>query len=152
MCVPTSAAMVLEYFGDTVSPMAVKSMCPSHEDFAGTYYVDLVVGLEKLGYHWQIERFRANHAGFESGLHTIAAAIEAGNPVLASTFSPPIGHTMVVVGYSDSAKTLKLLDPNRQLGSAKGVSFREFEKIWRDNLEPDHRYIILTHPRSFHRN
>src|SRR5262245_27895594 len=65
LCVPTSAAMVLAYFGDPRSPRELKAYSRGRDydpkepfnDFTQTYYRDMVAGMRKAGYSWAHRNF-----------------------------------------------------------------------------------------------
>jgi len=148
LCVPTSAAMVLAYYGDDITPRQLKELAGYREDFEGTYFSDMIAGLEKIGYKWQAKGFDLDHAGFEIGMQEIIRNIVDKRPVLVSTSSDEIGHTMVVVGYDNVRKVVELMDP-ASTGS-RTISYEKFESVWHEvtAFKNSNRWILVTWPKQ----
>lgn len=146
LCVPASASMVLEYYGEGISQDSLKELAGHRKDFAGTYYSDMITGLEKIGHHWKAMGFELDSVGFELGLKEIKRNLSAGRPVLISTSKPPGGHTMVVIGYDDRQQVVELMDP-ASTGS-RSMSYKKLENIWHDDFQYNDRWILVTSPRN----
>jgi peptidase C39-like protein len=142
--VPTAAAMVLAYYGDDRSPETLKALAGESKDFEGTYYSDLIAGLKKIGYEWKAKGFDLDHAGFEAGMREIKDALTKARPVLISTSNPPIGKTMVIVGFNDTQKTVEVLDPTTP--GSRTLTYDKLEVIWHDDFQNNDRWILLTYP------
>jgi hypothetical protein len=135
LCVPTSAAMVLAYFGDPRSPRELKVYTrgrdynpkESFNDFTITYYRDMVAGMQKIGYSWSYRAFPS----FESGISAIKAHLRTGNPVLVDITRPSQEtHTFVINGFDDERKILYVTDPSYATGSRQELSFSALGYEW----------------------
>jgi len=148
LCVPTAASMVLQYYGDTISPTKLKELStPKGSTFSGTYLKDLVTGVKTLGYSWEERVFRMDDSSFAMGFAEIRSALDQGHPILLSTSSPPIGHTMVMVGYDVFRREIFLVDPNRDAPCKRTMSFYTFKSIWHEDIA-NVRAFVLTRPKS----
>ena len=85
MCVPTAAAMVLRYYGDEETPEHLKALAGSSDQFAGTWYKDMVSGLKRIGYIWRIRSYSTDRPGFRAGLSFIKHELSQCRPPLVST-------------------------------------------------------------------
>ena len=140
--------MVLAYFGDEYSPDSLKRLANPNPNFAGTFYVDMISGLQKIGYHWETKGFALDHLGFERGLQAIRVEINARRPVLISTSSPPVGHTMIVSGYDDALQLVELMNPNWPAPGEGTMSYAKLERIWHDDFQHNDRWILITRPKN----
>ncbi len=148
MCVPTAASIVIDYYGGSVSPKEIKKLSiQPNNNFAGTYYSDLVKGIRTIGYVWTIREYPVNDSAFEIGFSEIRHELDKGHPVIVSTSAPPIGHTMVIAGYDNVRKEVYLIDPNRPQPGKRTLTFSEFKNIWHEDIS-DGRGIILTNPKN----
>ncbi|HEY6241814.1 MAG TPA: C39 family peptidase [Burkholderiales bacterium] len=137
LCVPTSTAMVLEYFGESHAPRELKVLSRGRDydpkepfsDFTITFFSDLVLGLRKIGYDWRESKYTNNGWGFRRGLKDIRENLRRGNPVLVDTtlFG---GHTFVVTGFDDDNAVLYFADPNIGAPGLRTISYEQFETIW----------------------
>jgi hypothetical protein len=139
LCVPTSAAMVLGFFGDQRSPRELKVLSggrpydPSapFDDFSSTWFKDIVTGLRRIGYVWSEGYFSNDAAGFEKGLTAMELSLDRGNPVLVDTsFVKTEGHTFVVVGVDRKAAQLRIIDPDRPAPGVRIMTMKDFEAVW----------------------
>ena len=120
LCVPTSAAMVLTYYGHLHSPREIKTLASGHvydpndpfTDFTMTYFSSLIRGLARLGIHWSEKDYPNNEDGFADGLTEIEAQIDFGHPVLVDTGLSASGHTFVISGYIQPERRLLVVDPD----------------------------------------
>ena len=156
LCVPTSAAMVLAYYGDPRSPRELKTLAAGRDwdaaapfdDFSITLYRDLLNGLNRIGYGWAQRRFAPTPGGLDDGLATIVAALAAGRPVLVDV-SLPSGHTFVVRGFDSVRRSLDIVDPDQPAPGRYTVSYDEFASVWNESAYGDpHRYLLLTSPKQ----
>jgi len=137
LCVPTSTAMVLAYFGESHSPRELKILSRGRNydpkepfsDFTITFFRDLVPGLRKIGYDWRDSTYLNNDSGFSSGLQDIKENLRRGNPVLVDT-SLFGGHTFVVSGFDDNKAVLHITDPNIGAPGLRTISYEQFKGIW----------------------
>ncbi len=147
MCVPTAASIVIDYYGEQISPIEIKKLAtPPNSDFAGTYYSDLVKGVKALGYEWTVMIYTTDDSGFETGFAEIRSELDMGHPVIVSTSDPPIGHTMVMVGYDTLRKEVSFTDPNRPAPGKRTLTYSEFKNIWHENIS-NLRAFIQTNPK-----
>jgi hypothetical protein len=99
-----------------------------------------------LGYNWEVKTFSPDDSGFLAGFAEIMSALDAGHPILLSTSSPPIGHTMVMVGYDIYRREIFLIDPNREAPGKRTISFDTFKTIWHEDIAKA-RAFVLTRPK-----
>jgi hypothetical protein len=140
--------MVLAYYGQYESPYYLKDLAGHRKNFSGTYYSDLVAGLRKIGFHWKMKGYSLDHTGFERGMNEIRRDLADNRPVLISTSMPPIGHTMVVIGYDDVERTASLMDPAKFDPGLRILSFEKLEEIWHDDSQHNDRWLLVTWPRE----
>ncbi len=137
LCVPTSASIILDYFGDSISPRAIKALtrnkpyAPGDDftDFTITYFRDLIAGLALRGYAWHEKTYGNNSRGLKQGLSEIERFLDTGVPVMIDT-SITEGHTFVVAGYSIPNQTLLAVDPGEPFPGIRAVGFVELDRIW----------------------
>lgn len=155
LCVPTSAAMVLKFYGDPQHPRRLKALSRGRDwqdgqqfnDFTVTKSRDLVRGLDAIGYRWTEENFDNDGFGFNGGMRAIDRSLSDGRPVIVDT-SIGIGHTMVVVGRNFDAETITLVDPDLSAPGRVTISLAEFERIWNSNkVKFDRRAAVFTRPK-----
>ncbi|MGB7328383.1 MAG: transglutaminase domain-containing protein [Rubripirellula sp.] len=150
LCAPTSASMVLWKYGVKVPPSKIKELANSvatDRTFAGTYFEDIVAGLEKLGFVWMLEHFQTDAKGFAKGLDAIEKSLREGKPVIIDTHVPPDGHTVVVNGLDPNRQLVSIVDPLIPEPGLRRVTYAEFEKLWRSVID-DVRGCILTAPKK----
>ena len=156
LCVPTSAAAILQRFGSRVTPREIKALTkvdvydPKSEftDFTITYYKDLLIALTKLGITWNEKLYANDHQGFLSGLKDIQGSIDQGNPVLLDTtlFGT---HTVVASGYDEAAQRLIIFDTNIPPPGIRVVPYSDVETFWNSrNVGYDGRAAIFSQPPS----
>lgn len=110
LCVPTSAAMVLKYFGETADPVQLKAMAGGDKpatrrnaDF--TYWDGMSHALAQMGYRWAIKTYPRTRQSFETGIRQIRRHLKKGWPVLIDVHQD-VGHTFVATGYDDVQQAL----------------------------------------------
>jgi hypothetical protein len=155
LCVPTSAAMVMTFYGDPHPPREIKSLAAGNSydpkavfsDFTITRYTDAIRAARALGYYWTQRTFSDDDQGFREGLALIEAEVRAGHPVLVDA-TLPYGHTFVIRGYDISAHKLFSVDPDRPIPGEGTISFDEFRDIWNEHAYGnDIRAMITTQPK-----
>ena len=148
LCAPASASMVLQFYGQQVPQEKVKELANSvakNPNFAGTYHIDIVNGLKKIGFEWSTQNYKADAARFDVGMSDLIKSLDAGHPVIIDTKVPPDGHTLVVTGYDPNRKLIFLVDPLIRAPGQREVTFAEFVDLWR-SLTVDSRGAIFTQP------
>ncbi len=148
LCVPTSAAMVLQYFGDPADPRKLKAMAEGHKpvsqrnrDF--TYFRDLDVALRQMGYKWKIRSFPKTNSGFSSGMRQIKRHLSSGRPVLIDVHQDN-GHTFVLMGFDESRQIVYVRDPNLPRSSSRVLSYSQLRESWHDHQFGDGRTAVFT--------
>jgi hypothetical protein len=140
--------MIIDYYGDRHSPQELKALAtPPGSTFPGTYMDDLVRGVATLGYSWQTRCFSTDDPGFEAGLSELRRNVAQNHPVMVGLHDPPIGHVVVLVGFSDSGRQLAFIDPNEPFPGRRSMNEREFQRIWHEDIV-DLRCAIFTRPRE----
>lgn len=153
LCVPTSAAMVLAFYGQPHSPREIKTWSRGHEynpsqpftDFTATYYNDLLSGLRNHGITWTDQIFSNDDSGFQTGLEEIEIQIDDGHPVLVDTDLYSLGHTFVLSGYDLTNEAVIAVDPFATAPGMSEISFEDFKAIWNaSKTGSNHRAAIFT--------
>ena len=156
LCVPTSAAMVLAFYGDPRPPRLLKSLAAGRHydpnvpftDFSITLYDDIIRAVGDLGYGWFQHIFPNDDAGFDDGLALIKKELRDGHPVLVDA-TLPSGHTFVIRGFDLNTHQLFVVDPNEPAPGQREISFDEFKSVWNESAYGnDIRAMIVTRPRS----
>ncbi|EMI18728.1 transglutaminase domain protein [Rhodopirellula maiorica SM1] len=151
LCAPTSASIVLLRYGMQVPPQQIKQLANSvttKPEFSGTYFKDLVDGLEKMGVVWTRQHFATDADGFAAGMAVIEKSLREGRPVIVDTYVPPGGHTVVINGFDPNRKLISIVDPLMAAPGLRSITYAEFERSWRSVIS-DVRGCILTAPKSF---
>jgi len=155
LCVPTSAAMVMTFYGDPHPPREIKSLAAGRpydpnalfSDFTITRYADAVRAARALGYTWTQRTFTDDDQGFQDGLALIETEVRVGHPVLVDA-SLPYGHTFVVRGFDMNAHQLFTIDPDRPSPGENTISFDEFQNLWNEHAYGNNiRAMIITQPK-----
>ena len=156
LCVPTSAAMVLSYYGDPQSPRRLKALASggAHDpaaafnDYSVTLYRDLVRAVQSLGYSWSEQDYPDTEAGFTDGMALIESQVRNGQPVMVDV-SAPQGHTVVISGFDREGKRLRVVDPAVPAPGRRWITYDAFEAAWNDHaFNGDFRALVRTQPRS----
>lgn len=155
LCVPTSASIVLQYFGQTATPRELKVLSRGKKydpnkrfkDFTLTMFNDLIGGISTLGISWKQMNWANNKAGAELGLAEIRQEIDKSNPVLIDT-NLYGGHTFIVNGYDENARYLIIMDPNIPAPGIRVISYKDIEKIWNSRgVGYNGRGAVFTEPK-----
>ena len=137
LCVPTSASMVLNYYGKIASPREIKTLTRKHnydpqekfDDFTITFFGDLNSAVKKLGFRWETKGYPNDESGLRKGLRDITRSLDAEKPVLIDT-SINGGHTFVVNGYDEDKEELIITDPAITSPGIRVISYGEIGRIW----------------------
>ena len=136
LCVPTSASIMLNKFGQNYTPRHIKTLTrggnynPSlpFTDFTTTTYDSLLSGLKRVGISWHLVYFSNDSKGFNEGMTRIKNSIKFGYPVMVSiALGPGNGHCVVVCGYNDRTRRITLVDPARSAPGIIEYSYEHFE-------------------------
>jgi len=157
LCVPTSASIILSYFGDSVSPRELKALSRDRpyrpekpfSDFTLTMFGDLIAGLATRGYAWRKETYANNQSGFENALSTVTGSLDQRVPVMIDTTTARGEHTFVVAGYSNSQQAVYAVDPSLPAPGVRPISFTQLRKIWNSqSVGSNRRAVIIPAPRA----
>jgi hypothetical protein len=88
LCVPTSASIILDYFGDEISPREIKELSlgkryspdKPFNDFTITLFRDLNDGLKRRGYAWREKITWMIGRGFGTAWQTLSVRWMAESP------------------------------------------------------------------------
>lgn len=157
LCVPTSTAMVLAFYGDHQEPRRLKALSRGRsydpaapfDDFTITQFTDMKRGLSSLGYAWSDAAFPDTHDGFSRGVAVIERELMARRPVLVDITRDGVGHTVVVRGFDDVRRELFLLDPAQPAPGTMTLSYAQFEALWNEHAYGGQfRALMTTAPKG----
>jgi hypothetical protein len=148
LCVPTSSAMILKYFGETHDPARLKGLAEDHKPPAKrnanfTYWADMRRALQSIGKRWYIRDYPKTDAGFEIGLVDIKKSLRDGNPVMIDVHLGQ-GHTFVIMGYNDRDKVVYIRDPDLAASHSRILSYRELLVSWHNHRFSDSRSAFFS--------
>lgn len=152
--VPTSAAIIMRYYGDEQSPRKLKKMSRGtayvasepFDDFSITFYRDIVKAAADLGYSWHEKAFADDTFGFQKGLETIKRELEHGRPLMIDV-SAPEGHTIVVSGFDETLQSIFVVDPNIAAPGRYSISYDRLQLIWNEHaFKRNFRSLVITSP------
>lgn len=150
LCVPTSAAMILAYFGQVMDPRRLKVMAEGHKspsqrnaDF--TYWDDLDHALRQLGHRWTIRHYPRTEAGFRRGLRDLKRSLDRGRPVMIEIHQD-VGHTLVVTGYHEASGIVFLADPFLPTGQSRVLGYDQLRENWHDHQFGPSRSAFFSRP------
>jgi hypothetical protein len=153
LCVPTSAAMIMAYYGDPQSPRRLKTLTLGRQydpgapfqDFSVTPFRDLVRAVGSLGYGWSQETYPDTREGYAQGLARIEGEVRAGRPVMADVSLGAVTHTVVIAGFDARRRELYVVDPDMVGPGRRTVGYDQFESLWNEHaLQGRFRAIVLT--------
>ncbi|MDX1389418.1 MAG: C39 family peptidase [Acidobacteriota bacterium] len=156
LCVPASAAMVLAYFGDPHPQRELKVLSRGKtwdpnapfDDFTITWWRDLIVGLETLGYSWREAGYPNNEAGFRNGIEAIRESLGRGHPVMVDV-ALYRSHTLVIVGLDDERERVYFSDPNLPGPGLRVLTYGQLETIWNGlAYDVNARPALFTRPKT----
>lgn len=150
LCVPTSSAMILAYYGEEHNPVVLKSYAENHKPAAKrnttfTYWADMRVALKKVGHNWGIKNYRKSNSGFNAGFRDIKRSLRKGRPVMVDVHLGE-GHTFVVVGYNDTKELVYIRDPLLGHYQARQISYRDFKRNWHNHKFSNSRSAFFSRP------
>ncbi|HTI66451.1 MAG TPA: C39 family peptidase [Caulobacteraceae bacterium] len=156
LCVPTSAAMVLAFYGDPQLPRRLKALAADRpyvaaafSDFTITRFKDLIRGLKTLGYDWQEVTYPVTHEGFLRGLSRMEIETRGGHPVLVDiSLNARESHTFVVAGVDRQNRMILGVDPNTPAPGRHRMTFDALEASWNESANGlDFRGMVVTSPK-----
>ena len=153
LCAPTSASIILDYFGDSTSPREIKALTRNTQytpeerfiDFSPTSFRDLIAGLARRGYAWREKSYSNDSRGFKRGLADIERSLDGQIPVMIET-SLYYGHAYVVAGYSTQDQAVFIVDPAAEYPGIRAVRFEVLGSIWHPSGS-DARWRAAVFPR-----
>jgi len=157
LCVPTSTAMVLAFYGDRQEPRALKALsrgktydpAAPFNDFTITLFGDMKRGLARLGYHWSDAAFADTPQGYAEGLKVLEDELRAGRPVLVDITADGVGHTLVVSGFDDQRRELYMVDPAQPPPGRITVRYDQFADYWNEHAYGGQfRALMKTAPKG----
>jgi hypothetical protein len=152
--VPTSAAIIMRYYGDEQSPRKLKKMSRGtayvasepFDDFSITFYRDIVKAAADLGYSWHEKAFADDEFGFQKALETIKRELQHGRPLMIDV-SAPEGHTVVVSGFDETLQSIFVVDPNIAAPGRYSISYARLQSIWNEHaFRRNFRSLVITSP------
>jgi len=117
-CGPASVKMVLDFYGITMSELAIADAAGTSS--AGTSAKGLIKAVRQFGYRAHI----VDRASFAEMEHFLDQSI----PVIVDWFSQDDGHYSVAVGMDE--KNIYLQDP--EIGGVRKLSLETFKRVWFD--------------------
>ena len=152
--VPTSAAIIMSFYGDLQTPRKLKNLSRGKEhnasepfdDFSITFYRDIVKAAAVLGYNWHERSFSDDSIGFERGLASIKQEIEHGRPLMINV-SAPDGHTIVVTGFDETTQSIFVVDPDVPAPGRYAITYARLQSIWNEHaFGRNFRSLVITPP------
>ena len=153
MCGVASTTMATAFHGKTSDQYLVKKLCGSPMG-EGTDWLDLIAAARKVGLHWELKTYPNDEAGLRDGCASMRKWLDSGHPILLDITveppdEPPTGHTVLVVGYTDSGDNW-IIDnpaagpPGIEIWDLKTLA-KNWHSRWYSARSPgDSRPIILT--------
>jgi ABC-type bacteriocin/lantibiotic exporter with double-glycine peptidase domain len=131
LCLATCVSMVLQYWGEDVSPQVFADVMPVYRD--GMTGQDLQRAVERIGFR-----------GFliQPPFEDLLEHLRKGRPPVVSFLSRGKSrHAMVLIGFDAGRQNLFLIDPAN--GKRKTLDYRTFRQKW----ETAQRWTFLIVPR-----
>ncbi|MDU8927798.1 C39 family peptidase [Alisedimentitalea sp. MJ-SS2] len=148
LCVPTSAAMILRYFGEKHDPRALKALAENHKPIAQrnsfTYWRDMDHALRQIGHRWKIRDFARTDAGFNQGLNALRKHLRQGLPAMIDVHQDE-GHTFVVMGFDDTRQVVFVRDPNLPKSRSRILSYAQLKDSWHNHRFGPHRSAFFAY-------
>jgi hypothetical protein len=157
LCVPTSASIIMELYGEKICARALKTLSRSQvynpnipfNDFTSTFFKDLNFGISRMGFRWREASYPNTLFGLNSGLLEIKHSIDKGRPVLIDTHLYG-GHTFVICGYDDSIQSLIIMDPNIPDPGIRVIKYLDLAVIWNSlGVGFNGRGALFTAPKNY---
>lgn len=148
LCVPTSSAMILKYYGEKHDPTALKKLAENYKPKSKrnktfTYWRDMRYALKKVGKNWPIKNYRNTSQGFRSGLNDIKRSLRGGRPVMIDVHLGP-GHTFVVMGFNDIDKVVYIRDPNISGSRSRVLTYKQLQASWNNHRFSNSRSAFFS--------
>lgn len=136
-CVPTSAAMILRYYGETHDPALLKRYAEEHKpkskrNTTFTYWVDMRRALKVIGKNWTIRDYPKTERGYQRGLNDIKRSLRAKRPVMIDVHLGP-GHTFVIMGFNDEKQVVYIRDPDLPKSRSRILPYSELRRSWHNH-------------------
>ena len=149
-CVPTSASMVLRYFGKNVEPADLKHRAESHKPKRKrnrnfTYWADMRIALRSVGERWTIRDYPKTESGFRRGLNDIRRSLRRDRPVLIDVHLRG-GHTFVVAGFNDEDNVIYIRDPLLTSRKARILTYANLRRDWHNHRFGNSRSAFFSSP------
>lgn len=146
MCVPTSAAIVMNYYGVTADPAKIMQLGGgSQKD--GMAAEALTKALKNWEFNWPTETYRVDSAGFKRGLKDILTELSADRPVLIHIHSRNrtiLSHIVTLIGYDIKRQEVYYLDTAAGPKTLR-IGFKQLNREWSDDPKrPYRRYVRFT--------
>jgi Peptidase_C39 like family len=144
-CVPTAAAIALEYYGRRVDPARLWALGrPPDYSYLGMCFDDLVNATDAVGFSWFAMSYPTTPDGFATGVRDLVRSLRRGRPVIVNIDMGPTGHAVLVHGYDAGARTVRWVDPGACAGEV-AVGWPEFARRWR-TADGSSRCAVFTNP------
>ncbi len=148
LCVPTSSAMILRYFGEQHDPVVLKRLAEEHKppekrNSRFTYWVDMRHALRQKGKIWHIRDYAKTEGGYQQGLAEMKRSLRAGNPVMIDVHLDG-GHTFVVMGYNDRENVAYIRDPNIAEAQSRILPYDELLRSWHNHRFANSRSVFYA--------
>ena len=137
LCVPTSSAMILKFYGQPAKPRHLKQLAENHKpknrrNQTFTYWNDMRHALRSLGQNWKIRNYPKTNSGFARGLKEIKKSLLRGNPVMIDVHLNE-GHTIVVMGFDDHRQLVFIRDPNLPRHKSRANPYTALKESWHNH-------------------
>lgn len=149
-CVPTSAAMILAYYGRGHDPDDLKKRAEDYKPQVSrnvqfTLWRDMLHALKEIGERWEIRDYPKTPEGFRKGLDDIKDALRSGNPVMIDVHLDA-GHTFVLIGFDDTQKVVFIRDPALRSTESRVLSYDVLEGAWHNHRFGPERSAFFARP------
>lgn len=137
LCVPTSSAMILAYYGENYDKWSLKKLAEGYKpveqrnrDF--TYWVDMQHAIRSVGRKWNIKSYPNTNKGFSRGLKDIRQSLRNGKPVMIDVLLDA-GHTFVIAGFNDTEQVVYIRDPLLNRSQMRVLSYVRLREDWHNH-------------------
>lgn len=148
LCVPTSSAMILAYYGEDHDKWDLKKLAENYKpaskrnvDF--TYWVDMQHAVKEIGRRWTIKSYPKTNGGFSRGLNDIRRSLRAGKPVMIDVHLD-VGHTFVLAGFDDAKQLMYIRDPLLRPSQMRVLSYSKLRDDWHNHRFGPDRSAFYT--------
>lgn len=148
LCVPTSSAMILKYYGTKHDPVSLKELAEgykpkSRRNKTFTYWKDMRHALKKVGKNWPIKVYGKTARGFNRGLGDIKNSLRGGRPVMIDVHLGG-GHTFVVMGFNDIEKVVYIRDPDISGLKSRILTYKQLQTSWHNHKFGNSRSVFFS--------